>query len=190
MSVGTYFFDVKDLECSFHSRLEFNEETENYKLVGSVEVNGVIADENRASELLIDGKKKLDGLNCCLSIYGDAPTELHEPQKNQTRKLQDFPKQSYISKILGSLDYEVGSHDRELDIKFETGLYGGLGIGNQFNEIWNCVSNGRSLVSCRLGVFGSAMIQQQSYGNIRYFWNTAPSDRKIIYICGFGYSFK
>ena len=184
------FFDVKDLECSFHSRLEFDEESENYKLVRSVEVNGVISDNNRASEFLIDEKKKLDGLNCCLSIYEDAPIGLHEPQKNQTRRLQDFPKQLFISKILGSLDYEAGSHDRELDIKFETGLYGGLGIGSQFNEIWNCVSNGRSLVGFRLSVFGAAMVQQQSYGNIRYFWNTAPSDRKAIYICGFGYSFK
>jgi hypothetical protein len=190
MSVGTYFFDVKNPECSFHCCLKFDEETENYKLTRRVEANGAIVDRSRASELLIDGKQKLDGLNCCLSIYENEPVELQEPRKNQTQRLQDFPKQLYISKILGSLDYEAGAYDHELDIKFETGLYGGLGVGSQFNEIWNCVSNGRSLLGFRLDVFGAAMIQQQSHGNIRYFWNAASSNREAIYICGFSYSFK
>jgi hypothetical protein len=189
MSVGTYFFEVTNLNCSFQCSWEFDEKTANYKLVRSVEANGVISGKKRA-ELLIDGKKRLDGLHCCLSIYEDDPIELHEAEKNQTRRLQDFLKQLYISKTLGSLDYEAGSHDRELDIKFETGVYGGLAIGSQFNEMWNCITNGRSLGNFRLTVFGAAMIQQQHYGATCYFWNTTSGDQRAIYICGFGYSFK
>lgn len=182
--VGIYRIYIEDLEYRINSEMSFDEETQEYIYKRSVHGSGTVMDERRASELLIDGEKDLNKLQLYFSLYEEAPYELLAAQTRQTKRISDFPRQTFVSKILGTLSYDAG----QLGVK--SGLYGGLSVGlQQFEDLWECAKAGRQLRGFSIAVFGDAMVERENIGIITYHWRQDHSKSSKLLICGFSFSF-
>lgn len=184
--VGIYRIYVSELEFSFLSEMRYNEKSQDYEYVEHINGVGKLRDERRTSELLIDGKKYLDGLNMYFSIYPWDPYPLIDADNRQTRRELDFPTQTFVSKIMGTVDYQ-----RNDDDGLKSGLYSGIFIGGkQFEELWTSCKQGRKIEWFSIDVFGDAMLEKQSIGIITYHWDHGEGRRHDLFLCGFSFRCK
>jgi hypothetical protein len=183
--VGRYQIHVSDIVCNFVSELNFEENLQSYLLTRAVNGSGRVDDNRRTSELLIDGKKDINQLSLYFSIYPQEPYSLTNAEKKQTRREFDFPRQTFVSRIIGTLSYEKGNPP-----EIATGLYAALFIGElQFEELWSCGKLGRKVEGFTLEVFGDAMLQIKDKRIITYHWDQGR-DHNDLKFSGFRFTFR
>jgi hypothetical protein len=90
--VGSYTIYAESLEYHLNSEMEFEEKTQNYLHRPSLHGLGIVVDDRRTSELLIDGKKDLNKSQFYFSIYNDEPYDLTSAEEKQTKRAIDFPR--------------------------------------------------------------------------------------------------
>ena len=115
MIIGSYFFLIRELDCSFHCTVEYDEKTKGYITSRSIGCRGVIDDKKETSRLLINGKYSLHGMPAFLSIHPTEPSGVINSAEQQTRRSNNFPRAPEIETALGSLSYESGREDAELN---------------------------------------------------------------------------
>lgn len=191
MAVGTYLIKASDLTISHHAKLEYKEERHKFLETRRIEINGIILDDQRASRLLIDGKKSLHGLPLIMTIETGVSITLENPLSSQTQLVKNVESQVVLPYALGHVSYEEGSIDTELSIEFPEGLYGYAIISSiLFNDLWNIAKAGSAIKNIFVDVFGARMVERNSIGKIEYAWEvTDENDFCDLNISSFEYSF-
>jgi hypothetical protein len=190
MLVGTYHILIQGVECSFHVGTSYREKTRTYISNRRVECRGVVNDNTKTSELLIDGKADLNGMPCILTIENADSIPLTDADRKQTSGFgEPFPPPAFISRVIGDIEYESGIRDQGQPFTIERGLYGFVFLDDQaFLNLWECCVVGKTINGFSLDVFGSAMSIRQSFFKVSYHWDISGGKTGLL-ICGFGFHF-
>ncbi len=176
MALGTYLVKASDPNISNHAKLEYGEDHHNFIESRRIEINSRISDDQRGSQLLINGKKPLDGLPLIMTIESGEPIALDNPPSSQTKLVTNSESQVVIPYALGRLSYEKGTVDRELSIEIPEGLYGYAIISDKiFYDMWAIARNRNAISNIYVELFGEYMIKEESIGRIEYVWQIADS---------------
>ena len=165
--VGTYTIYVSDLDCNFNSKFHYDESLQDYTVSRAINGSGRIQDDRKAPEILIDGRSDLNQQMLYFSVYPEGPYPLINTEERQTRREMDFPRQTVVTKIIGTLAYQRGDQP-----ELKSGLYAAIFAGElQFEELWTCAKVGRKIERFIIEIFGNAMLQVQNTRIITYHWS-------------------
>jgi len=187
MIIG-HFFLIRELECSYGCTVEYDVKTKSYCTTRSIGCKAIIDDNKETPRLLINGKHSLHGMRAFLTIHPIEPSGVINWEEQQTCSF-DFPRAPKIETALGSLSYESGRKDSELNLTLERGLYGEVCLGDRaFSELWSAATHGRNLYCFKASVFGASIEQKESWRGSLYHWNVRERPNGIFF-CEFGFSF-
>ena len=109
MALGTYLVKASDPNISNHAKLEYREDHHKFIESRRIEINGRISDDQRGSQLIINGKKPLDGLPLIMTTEAGEPIALDNPPSRQTKLVTNSEYQFVIPYAPGRLRVRPGT---------------------------------------------------------------------------------